>query len=299
MQNYADIQATIYTELNEINFFLKSMVFKEKNYLSDYFWQFISNNSKQLRSVITILIIKMLFGKISEKQLKICAVTEIIHNASLFHDDVMDSAETRRKKPSFNKLFNDKTAVISGDYLLCSALQELSTINNSTITNLYISSMLNICNGEIEQLSLKNKIPTIEEYLSKTEKKTAELFKITIKSALTVEKQLQYIDFAENFGKNFGIAFQIKDDLSNFINKNNDYKDGIYTAPVIFYAQENNIVKTDDSILLQIKNSDAISKTHNLLTEFVNKALDLTKDFSDNQYKQALSCLCNMLKKGI
>lgn len=304
LKEYYSIISPIKNDLEVVDNLLKSYICNENNSLTKNFLDYIIPNSKKIRSAITILAIKSVFNEITPKQLKICAFTELIHNATLIHDDIIDNSEKRRGNETFNKIFGDKTAVISGDFLLSISLKILSDIENNEITKFFASSITNICSGEIEQSLEKNKVPSIEKYLEKSEKKTGELFKFCLISAFLAENQQEYVDFGENFGKNFGIAFQIHDDLMNFSSKNNekpvnnDIKDGIYTAPVIFYHQKNPDENINVTISDKIINSTTIGETEDLCSQYINKALDLTKDFSDNQYKRALIKLCELLKKG-
>lgn len=304
MKNYQKIISIISNELQQVDEQLCTMIVREKNFLTDKFLEFVSRKSKKIRPAVSILILKSIFGKITPKQIKICALTELLHNASLIHDDIIDNADLRRGVASFNKIFGDKTAVLAGDYLLAAALRELLELDNAKITQLFVNALFRICNGEIEQISEKNKIISIEKYIEKSEKKTAELFKINLMSVFLAENQTEYLSFAENFGEKFGIAFQIYDDLMNFLgnDKNkplgNDILKGIYTAPAIYYFDNNPFEKPGLKLIKKIKKSSAVSQTQDLCAKFANGALDLTEHFIDNQYKQALTGLCNLLKKG-
>ncbi|MGN0013806.1 MAG: polyprenyl synthetase family protein [Candidatus Gastranaerophilaceae bacterium] len=304
MKDYKQIISIIQDELQQVDRYLKKMILTEKSFLSDKFLDFCFYKAKKIRSVTTILFIKSIFGKVSPLQIRICALVELLHNASLIHDDIIDNSDLRRNKPSFNNLFDNKTAVLAGDFLLASALKELSEINIPQITVLFSKALLKICSGEIEQISEKNKIISIDKYLEKSEKKTSELFKLAINCSLFAERQTQYLNIGNEFGKSFGIAFQIRDDLLNFTSQNcgkpsgNDILQGIYTAPSIYYFNSHEFEKIDETTIEKIKKSSAISETKIILEKFVKQTLDLTKNFTDNQYKQALTDLCRLLEKA-
>lgn len=304
MKNYENIKAVINNELNVIEYFLEDFLSFDNNFLLPELKTFLIKKSKKIRSIVSILFIKALFGQITKKQLKTIAITELIHNASLLHDDVIDEADTRRNLPSVNNLYGNSIAVITGDYILSVALNELIKINNSNVTNLFIKGMHNVCKGEFEQNFSKYKIPSFEEYIKKSEYKTAELFKVSLSGALLSENQNQQTDIANEFCKNFGLIFQINDDLTNFLGNDkskphkSDFKNGIYTAPVIFWSQKNNIKQVNSDDYEKIKNSFAIKETIGLLDFYYRKILDLLSSFSDNQYKIELINLCKEIQKA-
>lgn len=304
MENYENIKAVINNELGITEHYLKDITSIDNNILPDDLKNFLIKKSKKIRSVVSILFIKAFFGNVTEKQLKVIAITELIHNASLIHDDVIDEADTRRNMPSVNNLYGNRLAVIAGDYILSVALNELVKINNQNVTNLFIKTMHNICRGEFEQNYSKNIIPSFEDYIRKSEYKTAELFKVSLTGALLSENQTHITAVANEFCKNFGIMFQIKDDLINFLGNDkskpykNDFKNGIYTAPVIFWSQKNNKKQVNPEDYEKIRNSSAINETNGLLDLYYGKILDLLSSFSDNQYKTELIKLCREIKKA-
>ena len=298
MKNYFETISIINKELCFIDKQIKKIISSSPDFLFDNLIDFVLSKSKKLRSVITILVLKSIFKEVSEKQLKICALVELIHNASLIHDDVIDNAERRRNKHSFNNLFGEKNAVIAGDFLLSLSLKELADINNSKITSLFANSLTNICLGELNQNFEKHQILSIEKYIEKSKLKTAELFKLCLISCLVVENQQENISFAEDFANNYGIAFQIRDDINDFSKTlsdktKNDLQNGIYTAPIIYFKEQ---YPNKDITIENILNSNAITKSKQLCNLYIDNALDLLTDFSDNQYKAVLIKLCKQLK---
>ena len=149
----------------------------------------------------------------------------------------------------------------------------------------------------------KNKTPTISEYIKKSQSKTAALFVTALKSLADLKAQ-NNTKTMENFANHFGIAFQIKDDIKNFICNEtqkptfNDLEAGIYTAPVIYTFGENSDITelSTNEILNKIQNSNAMNQTQNLLNTYLNQALKDIDFVSENNYKQAIICLCKMLE---
>lgn len=293
----------IVSELKKVDNEILKILSSNNNFLTPIFIEYILRGSKKIRSSVAILAGKALNGEFSDRQLLICAITEIIHNASLIHDDIVDNADIRRGNESFNKLYDNSTAVLSGDYLISLVLQELIKLNDNNILQQYIHTFSNLCKGEINQLEEKNQIISIEKYLEKTENKTAKLFETTLFSVFMAENQVANIDFASEFGKNFGIAFQIRDDIKNFTQKTadkpklSDLENGICTLPAIIFAKENNISDFSKINSKDIQNSEAIAKSADLCTKYANNALDLIQNFSDNQYVHGLKILCEELKR--
>ncbi len=234
--------------------------------------------SKKIRSVIAFLFFKAQGYEINENFIKLQAAVEIIHNATLIHDDIIDKSNIRRGIETFNSKFDNFMAVISGDYLLSIALKYLLSLDNCEISKIFANTIDSMCVGEISQYFNKFKLPTIEEYIEKSKEKTASLFLASFESASILYNFDR--DIAIDFATNFGIAFQIRDDILNFSNKDNkpihnDYDEGIYTAPII-YAKGN------------IENiSCGIEKAKQLLDNYLCACRSIFVR-SDNIYKQAL-----------
>lgn len=290
-------------ELKQVDEKIFNILTENKNFLTQNFIEYILNGSKKIRSAVALLAMKAFCGIVSDRQITVCAIGEIIHNASLIHDDIVDKSHLRRGKSSFNSILGNSAAVLGGDYLITIVLKELLKLNNDKVLKRFANMFLSLCNGEINQLGEKNQIISIEKYLEKSEQKTAELFKTILFSVFASENLSKHYDFAEKFGQNFGIAFQIRDDLLNF-NKNStdkpvgtDLENGICNLPMIFYAEDNQIKNFSEFNFSDLQNSTAISKSLDYVTKFTNNALDLIADFSDNQYANALRNLCEELKR--
>ena len=242
---------------------------------------FLSQESKMIRSLVACLFFK---ANISEEQYKILIATELIHNASLIHDDVIDESIKRRECDTINLTYDNKLAVIVGDYLISLATKELLDLNNSDVIKIFFETISKMCIGESSQYFSKGKIPTIEEYLIKTQYKTAELFKACMVS-MALYSDSENINEVREFALNYGIAFQIKNDLDDYkqgIINSQDIKSGNYTAPVI--------------LLNSIEYNDvAIEKTLDLIHNYCQKAKDIIQNFDDDIYKDYLIGLIDKL----
>ena len=232
---------------------------------------FLSLPAKRIRPLLAILYLRANNFLVTEKHYKLLTAIEIVHNASLIHDDVIDDAELRRTKKTFNTTFNPKLAVIVGDYLLSVALDYVRESEDSQILEKFTDTLAAMCKGEFSQYFSVNQIPSLEEYICKTECKTARLFMTALESVM-IASDADPRDAVE-FARNFGIAFQIKDDLNNVLTTQSDIKSGVYTAPVILSG------KVEEP---------AIEKTRCLLNNYLELASGKLQYVEENRYKRAL-----------
>ena len=273
-----------------------------KNEIIPIIKEFLANKGKRIRSVLIFLILKALNKTIEDGHYKIALANEIVHNATLIHDDIIDCSLLRRGQKTLNFSYDSKLAVLAGDYLLTEVLKLLSDMDND-IRQIYTNALSSMINGELNQYFNRFKLLTIEEYIEKSKAKTAELFAAGIVSAYCFnsdnKKELEQL---KNFALNFGIAFQIHNDLENLNNPdklNEDIQNGDYSAPVIFYAQEKCQDKTcrlDNPalILKQLKKTAAINKTKELIKSYITQAIENLSFIEDNLYKQTLIELCQL-----
>lgn len=170
--------------------------------------------SKRLRPKLIFACLEVLDLPVTHEQMKVALAIEILHNASLIHDDIIDESPTRRGLESFYKKFGAKKSVLLGDYLLSIAMKLVAQINSPRVLEIFSDNMLKICEGELMAASVEN-------YIEKITKKTALLFVCGVSSALELAQTSSDITPSirqnlEDFILNYGIAFQIKDDIDDF-----------------------------------------------------------------------------------
>lgn len=190
--------------------------------------KFVFCPSKRIRSRLSLMIVKaMNNGEVPDVVYSVLATGELVHNASLLHDDVLDNASKRRGQKTLNSLFGTKSAILAGDYLLSLSMKKLEKVNNAEVASLFRKCMSDMILGEISQSFLKGSVPSEQEYLDICTKKTAVLFRTMVESSLIlIEKNSQdMISFAELFG----IYFQIKNDIEDF-SAQADRQNGVHTA---------------------------------------------------------------------
>ena len=246
---------------------------------------FLRAPSKRIRPLVVFLYLKANNIAVSNVHIKLQTITELIHNASLIHDDVIDNGKLRRSNKTLNSAFNNRLAVIAGDYILAVTLGQLTEFNSPELIKIYSSVIEKMCTGEIEQNFLRYKITDIEKYIEKSYKKTGALFEAALQASLFLEGLPP--EKAE-FAKLTGIAFQIRDDLINITGLDKtkvsgDIQDGIYNAPVIFSGSPDNPAA-------------GIEKTESLLSNYIERAKQEISNLENNRYKRAMTELLDILK---
>ena len=280
MRNYQQIFDTVKSDIDIIiNNLTAKLNLQEP--LQTKVKAFLNAPAKRIRPLLAILYLKAAGVYLQEKHYKLLTAVELVHNASLIHDDVIDEADVRRNQTTLNRSFNTKLAVIAGDYLLSCAMDFLQEINNQQILSNFIQTLSEMCKGEIYQYFSTNKIPSLEDYITKCEQKTARLFMTALECSAILSPEISRTD-ALLFARNFGIAFQIKDDLTNVLTTKSDIKSGIYTAPVILSADSDN---------------PAIEKTYDLLNNYIDNTKKYLNNLENNDYKKALEELTELYRK--
>lgn len=226
----------------------------------------LSDFGKMYRSKVGLLLIKSLGYGLNGQLIQLLACIELVHTASLLHDDVIDGDTFRR-----NKDLNNKTSVLYGDIVLTNIVNILLTMNNHKLLKLFNSTINSMCKGEVFQIEMLNKIPSLNDYIYKSEQKTGILFETLVYGIfyiLNIEPKPELIEFA----KSIGIAFQINNDLADL---KDDISTGIYTAPVVFSGSIN-------------ITASSIEKTKSLIDNYISKALKCLNILEESFYKKTL-----------
>lgn len=230
---------------------------------------------KMLRSKLILKI-----AGVNKESLKLCAIVEMIHAASLLHDDVIDEANTRRGKPSINALYDNKTSIMFGDILYSRAFTELSQMDKKIAY--HISNAVTLLSiGEMIDVDLTNSFNTsYENYLDMIYKKTASLIEASARSAailagLDEEKYATY-------GKNLGLAFQMIDDILDITSSSEilgkpsmlDFVEGKVTIPYLYLYE-----RVDDKKKLESLYKKELNKDESL---WIKEQLHITKALKDS-----------------
>ena len=249
------IRQPISTELEDfISLFKESMTYGE-GMLAQVLEHIRNRSGKQMRPMLILLMAKN-FGVINDATQHAAVGLELLHTASLVHDDVVDESAERRGQASVNATYDNKVAVLVGDFILSTALLHVSITQRYDIVRSLAELGRTLSNGEILQLtSIQNQAISEEVYYQVTKQKTAALFEACAGiGAMSAGASEEDVEAAKKFGQNLGIIFQIRDDIFDYYDSKeigkptgNDMAEGKLTLPVI-YA----LYKTQDEEMFQL-----------------------------------------------
>ena len=251
----------------------------------------IKTGGKRLRALLTLGAAKLCGYTKGSRDVNLAACVELIHSATLMHDDVIDEGEVRRGKETLNKIWNNHSSVLVGDYLLSRCFEMMVEDGNIEVLKLLSSTSSKIAQGEVLQLQHKGEVDMLEEtYLKIISAKTAELFAAATKvGAILSNSNKKEKDALEFYGRNLGLTFQIADDtldynaeLKLFGKKiGQDFFEGKITLPIILLYQKLEIEEKNNLINMFSKDTrdkDDLDKTiasinkHKIINECYQKA---------------------------
>ncbi len=273
----------------------------------------LNTKGKRLRALLTLGSAKLCGYLKGGRDINLAACVELIHAATLMHDDVIDNGEIRRGKKTLNSVWGNQSSILIGDYLLSRCFEMMVEDENLEVLKLLSSTSAKIAQGEILQLQHKGEIDMLEEtYFKIISSKTAELFAATTKvGAILGNKNNKIKDALGFYGKNLGLTFQIADDTLDY-NSNlnlfgkkigNDFFEGKITLPIILLSQKtNSLEKNQIREFFSKKNRDEknfqiilqLIKKYNIVKECYKKA-----EHFINLASNSLSILENSEEKKI
>jgi len=273
----------------------------------------LNAGGKRLRPTLLLLTARML-GDVSPAMIRLGAVVEFIHNATLVHDDVIDAADTRRGRPSANSHWGNSMTVLAGDWLYMQSFAVALGEKNLDILNTLIAITQKMVEGELLQLTLLGKSETTrQQLLDIAERKTAYLFSGCMKlPALAAGLNHGSAERLAEAGMNLGMAFQLVDDLLDLTSTQevlgkpvaNDLKEGKVTMPVFFAVQDGGPDGTGkirqvlaerefrsvgaNEILGLVKQSNGLDRTRTMALEYAAKAAATLEEFPPSIYRDAM-----------
>jgi len=238
-----------------------------------------TTKGKELRPILTLLAAGM-FGTVNDDTIRAAVSLELLHTASLMHDDVVDQTYERRSKFSVNALWNNRIAILVGDYYLSKSSFITAMMKTRRVTTMLSQLGCDLSDGELLQVSNERKLLIDESaYLDVIRKKTAMTFAFcTQAGAITVDATPEQEENLRLFGENLGMVFQIKDDIFDYFESaeigkptGNDLKEGKMTLPLIFALDQSSATEKRP-YLNMIRNRDFTPHNLALMTQFVEKA---------------------------
>jgi len=278
----------------------------------------ISCGGKRIRPLVVLLTARALNHN-EQQHIDLAAAVELIHTATLLHDDVVDSSALRRGNKTANHIWGNEASVLVGDFLYSRAFQLIVKLQNLEIMDIFASATNLIAEGEVLQLINCNDPETTEEaYFEVISRKTAKLFEVAAKIGVALcQYTKQQMAGMQNYGLSLGIAFQLIDDALDYVssakemgkNIGDDLAEGKPTLPLIYAmhagskseakiirkAITKSSIKDIDSILTIIERTKAIEYTANAAKKEVQKAINSLVYIPESPYRQALSDLAEFV----
>ncbi|KAK8949794.1 hypothetical protein KSP40_PGU003051 [Platanthera guangdongensis] len=301
----SDILEVVADDLQNLNKNLKSIIGAENQVLVSAAEQIFGAGGKRLRPALVFLASRATAEIAGLKELttqhqRLAEIIEMIHTASLIHDDVLDDSGTRRGKKTIHQIYGTRVAVLAGDFMFAQSSWYLADLENLDIIKLISQVIKDFASGEIKQVSsFFDCNVTLEDYLLKSFYKTASLVAASTKSAAIFSRVSRNIsEQMYEYGKNLGLSFQIVDDILDFTQPSvqlgkpagSDLAKGNLTAPVIF-ALEND-PKLRGIIDSEFSEDGSLEKAIELILKSggINRAQTLAKEKAELAIK-SLSCL--------
>ena len=322
MQTIKDIQLLIKDDIEKNNKTIIDSLSSDVVLINQISHYIINSGGKRLRPLLVMLFARAL-GYENDKHLSCAAIIEFIHTATLLHDDVVDDSALRRGKDTANNVFGNAASVLTGDFLYSRAFQMMVSLDNMQIMQILANATNKISEGEVLQLlNARNTSLNENDYTNVIYCKTAKLFEAAceIAAVISLDKE-QYLANAEaikNFGVYLGNAFQIADDVLDYVsdvesigkNIGDDLEEGKMTLPTIYAlanvskdkqklikkAIENSQYDIQEIITI-IKESGAIEYSYEKAYEYANLAKQSISFLADSGYKKALELLCDIAVK--
>ena len=310
--SYFDLKNSVEDKLILVEEKIKNKLSSEVDLVQKMCDYHLTTGGKRLRALLTLGSSKLCGYLKGGRDINLAACVELIHGATLLHDDVIDNSDIRRGKKTTNLIWGNQSSILAGDYLLSRCFEMMVEDGNLEVLKLLSSTSAKIAQGEILQLQHKGEVDMLEEtYLKIISSKTAVLFSAATKvGAILSEKNNKEKEALEFYGKNLGLTFQIADDaldynsqINSFGKKvGNDFYEGKITLPIILLFQRSSdsekkqlesifkqdIRSADDLtiILSLISKYKIISQCYKKAEHFINIASNSLSIFKDSEEKK-------------
>ena len=315
--SYFQLKESVEEKLVLVEEKIKSKLVSEVGLVQKMTDYHIQTGGKRLRALLTLGSAKLCGYTKGGRDINLAACVELIHSATLLHDDVIDSGALRRGKKTANSIWGNQSSILIGDYLLSRCFEMMVEDGNLEILKLLSSTSAEIAQGEVLQLQHKGEIDMLEEtYLKIISSKTAALFSASTKvGAILANSEHREKDALNFYGKNIGLTFQIADDTLDYNSElklfgkkvGKDFFEGKITLPIILLFQKINTLEKQkiENFFKQKNRSDSdlsftlnLIKKYNVINEcykradhFINLASNSLSVFKDSKEKTILENL--------
>ena len=315
--SYAELKKLVKDKLDQVNQRIKYKLASEINLIHKITNYHLKSGGKRIRPLLTLGSAKLCGYTEGDRDINLAACVELIHNATLLHDDVIDNSNLRRGTKTPNAIWGNQSSILVGDYLLSRCFEMMVEDGSQEVLKLLSSTSSKIAQGEVSQLEYKSEIDVLEEtYFKIINSKTAALFAAATRvGACITNKNRKEKDALESYGRNLGLAFQIADDALDYYSTNKifgkeigkDFYEGKVTLPAIFLHQKANLSERiflekifkkknrseKEFIQMQnlIKKYDSISDCFKRAEHFVNISYNALSIFNPSKEKSILQNL--------
>jgi len=315
--SYSELKNSVDEKLILVEERIKSKLSSKVNLVDEMTSYHLRTGGKRLRALLTLGSAKICGYSKGSRDVNLAACVELIHAATLMHDDVIDNSEIRRGKKTLNSIWGNQSSILVGDYLLSRCFEMMVEDGNLEILKLLSTTSAEISQGEVLQLQHKGEIDMLEEtYLKIISAKTASLFAAATKvGSILANKESKIKEALEFYGKNLGLTFQIADDSLDYNSElkffgkkiGNDFYEGKITLPIILLYQKADVKERSElkklfeknqrnedelkKVLLMIKNYNIISDCYSKAEYFINLASNSLIIFDDSKEKEILKNL--------
>lgn len=315
--SYAELKKLVKDKLDQVNQRIKYKLASEINLIHKITNYHLKSGGKKIRPLLTLGSAKLCGYTEGDRDVNLAACVELIHNATLLHDDVIDNSDLRRGIKTPNVIWGNQSSILVGDYLLSRCFEMMVEDGSQEVLKLLSSTSSKIAQGEVSQLEYKSEIDVLEEtYFKIINSKTAALFAAATRvGACITNKNRKEKDALESYGRNLGLAFQIADDALDYYSTNKifgkeigkDFYEGKVTLPAIFLHQKANFSERiflekifkkknrseKEFIQMQnlIKKYDSISDCFKRAEHFVNISYNALNTFNPSKEKSILQNL--------
>ncbi len=324
MDKLSAVRQPVQAELESYKLLFDEALAHDDDFLGQALGYIRQRKGKMMRPLLVLLMAKEL-GVVKESSLRSAVTLELLHTASLVHDDVVDESDERRGQRSVNSVYDNKVAVLVGDYLLSASLLQATLTQNLQVVEIISRLGGTLSEGEVYQLANVRREEISEDaYFHIISRKTAALFAACAKlGAISAGGDADYVARATRFGELVGICFQIRDDIFDYYPSSqigkptgNDMVEGKLTLPVIHALLKTNDPQANewakrvkqgeatkeeiDSLVQFTFNNGGIEYAESKMQELVNEALALVAGWKNEEVRRALaSYLRYVVKRDI
>ena len=301
----------IFDELEKLEITLSESINSDIELATEVSGHIVNSGGKRIRPAICILVAKTL-GYSESDLIRLASSIELLHTATLIHDDVVDESLIRRGKESIQAKWDDAHGVLVGDFVYSKAFQLMASFDNPKIIRALANATNKISEGEVLQLSMRKQSDLSEEdYFNIIDRKTAELFKVSaVTAGILCESAKPVLDSLNNFATSLGLAFQIQDDILDYYGQENltgkkvgkDFEEGKFTLPIILSLKTMNHTnktrllslfktrKIEDfaEILALMESEKTTEQLQTIFTHYSNECINELEKLPQNQYRDAL-----------